>query len=474
MGRQQPVADETGALPPALYPPTVEPPAVPLPLPRFIPRFIRNPLRAIPRAVYHEPMVVHPLVRGGLAWVTDPTLVERILLHDADSFPKTKLEKRIFAQTLGEGILTSQGQSWRWQRRTAAPLFRHQELLAHVPAMSKVAESLLDVWRTGPTTVTRRIEREMTDATYDVFTHTILAGASRADGEIIKASGSAFLSRITWEIVWGMLRLPDWAWHPAKGTMRRSAGQMRAAVDRIIVARRAQAWQQGGDQGKDILGRLLAARDPETGQPMSDKQLADNLLTFIAAGHETTAKALTWTLYLLARSPYWQGRVRAEVAAACGSAPVGAGDIAKLPVTTRVLKEAMRLYPPAPVMSRTVGHDLELGGHRLPSGALIIIPVFAVHRHQRLWADAGRFDPDRFLPVNEASHLRTQFMPFGFGARTCIGMAFAMIEATVLLATLVRGASFEWDGRHLPEPVSRVTLQPKGGMPLAVTVLPQK
>ena len=452
------------------YPPTVEPQPEPLPLARFIATFVRNPLRALPRAVYEEPLVVYPYSRAAQVWVTDPALVERILLHEAESFPKTPLEKRIFVATLGDGILTSQGPSWRWQRRAAAPLFRHQDLVAHVPAIAEAGQGQLRDWQVGPPSTVRPVDRNMTDLTYQVFTRTLLAGADRADGDILKARGAEFLSRISWEIAWAMLRMPQWVWHPAKRSMRRAAEEMRAAVRRIIAARRQTALGEG-EPGRDILGRLLAARDAETGEPMSDEQVIDNLLTFILAGHETTAKALTWTLYLLARAPEWQERVRSEVEAVCGAEPVAARHLDALKVTSRVLKESMRLYPPAPVLSRMVGRDLDLGGHRLSAGTLIVMPVFAIHRHRRLWDDPDRFDPDRFLPEAEANHLRTQFMPFGFGSRTCIGMAFAMIEATVLLATLVRGAKFGWDGRHLPEPVSRVTLQPKGGMPLFVEVV---
>jgi cytochrome P450 len=133
-----------------------------------------------------------------------------------------------------------------------------------------------------------------------------------------------------------------------------------------------------------------------------------------------------------------------------------------------VLKEAMRLYPPAPVMTRLAGDTLTLGPETVPAGTLIVIPIYAVHRHRKLWDDPDRFDPERFAPEREAGYLRTQFMPFGFGPRTCIGGTFAMMEATAILATLVRGARFAWDGVHAPEPLSRVTLRPKGGMPLLV------
>jgi cytochrome P450 len=204
---------------------------------------------------------------------------------------------------------------------------------------------------------------------------------------------------------------------------------------------------------------------------MSDEQLVDNLLTFLAAGHETTAKLLTWALYLLARAPDWQERLRAEALAVTGGAPIAAGHIERLVLMQRVLKETMRLYPPAPVLTRVTAEEVELDGTTIDKGVLIVMPIYAVHRHRKVWDDPDRFDPDRFLPEREATYQRAQFMPFGFGPRTCIGSSFAMIEATAILTTLVRGARFGWDGRHAPEPVSRVTLRPKGGMPLRVTVL---
>jgi cytochrome P450 len=158
----------------------------------------------------------------------------------------------------------------------------------------------------------------------------------------------------------------------------------------------------------------------------------------------------------------------AEIDAVVGTGAVGAEHIERLPVTRAVLKEAMRLYPPAPIISRRAAEDVELGGQTIRAGTFIVVPIFAVHRHRQLWEDPDRFDPERFTPEREATYARTQFMPFGFGPRTCIGSTFAMMEATAILATLVRRARFEWDGVHAPEPLSRVTLRPKGGMPLQV------
>jgi cytochrome P450 len=150
---------------------------------------------------------------------------------------------------------------------------------------------------------------------------------------------------------------------------------------------------------------------------------------------------------------------------------VGPEHLDKLVVTRAVLEEAMRLYPPAPVMTRHAAGTQQLGGVTVPDGCNVVISVYALHRHKRLWDDPDRFDPERFSPERRGGIARTQFMPFGFGARTCIGASFAMMEGVAILATLVRGAAFAWDGRHLPEPLSRVTLRPKGGMPLRVTRL---
>ena len=365
---------------------------------------------------------------------------------------------------LGDGILTAEGVSWRWQRRAAAPLFRHQDLLRLVPEMAASAAGQIERWRANGTHFISHIERDMTDVTYDVITRTIFAGAGAAEGAHIKADSGAMLEVISWEIAAALIRTPLWLWHPGRARLRRNSARLRALVGASVARRR----REGGDSG--IIGRILAASDPETGAPMTDSQAVDNLLTFLLAGHESTAKALTWSLYLLARAPAWQERVRAEIRDVAGDAPITAELLDRLPVTTRVLKESLRLYPPAPMMTRMTGRAVELGGYAIGPGTLIILPVFAIHRHRKLWRDPDRYDPDRFLPENEAKYLRTQFMPFGFGPRTCIGMSFAMIEATVLLASFVRAARFGWDGRHKPEPVSRITLRPKGGMPLQIFI----
>lgn len=446
-----------------LYPPAIAPPPAPLPVWKFLPTFLRNPLRAIPEPVYHEPLFSPPSLGGRLAWVTDPALVEQVLLAQHESFPKSPIEKRIFGAMLGDGILTSEGAMWRWQRRTVAPLFRHADLLAQVPAMSAAAERMAASWRrTGPIRH-RPIDRDMTDLTFDVLQATLFEGANAAEAAVLKEQTSAYLERTSWDIAYEMLRVPAWVWHPGQRPMKRAARKLNDTIFGVIARERQAGWPSGG-----LMARLGRATDPETGEPMQDGQIAHNLLTFAAAGHETTAKALTWTLYLLARSPEWQDRLREEASRVAGLAPVASEHIDALHLTRQVLKESMRLYPPAPVIGRMAKQAVTLGGLHFQPGTLIIIPIYIVHRHRKLWRDPNLFDPARFSPEQEKLHARTQFMPFGFGPRTCIGMSFAMIEATALLASLVRSARFTCDASLAPEPVSRVTLRPKGGMPLHI------
>ena len=463
------IAHTAMAEPVGLYPPTVVPPAKPLGMVPFLKRFVENPLKAIPIQAYTDPMVV--LRQGGrvTAWITAPELTEQLLISRADEVVKTPIEARVFGATLGSGILIAEGREWRWQRRAMAPLFRPAEIATYVPAFTRAADGVLDRLRRAPAGTAHAIDTLMPDATFEIITATMLAGIEPAETSQMKAETSRFLDRVSWEVAYGVLGFPTWLWHPAKRQMRQAGQAMRRVVGRIVARHRTERGSSQTDG--DLLARLIAARDPDTGAAMTDDRLIDNLLTLLEAGHETTAKALTWTLYLLARAPHWQQRLRDEVASVAGTEAINGRHIARLVLTQQVLKEAMRLYPPAPVLGRMPQAEFKLGGETFPAGAMLVVPVFALHRHRKLWVDPDRFDPTRFAPEREAGIARTQYMPFGGGPRVCIGGAFAMAEAAAVLATLVRGARFDWDGRHLPEPVSRVTLRPKGGMPLFVTVL---
>jgi cytochrome P450 len=444
----------------ALYPPTVTPPREPLSLPAYFLTFVRNPLGVMPEAVYREPLCQYG---ARLTWVTDPALVKRILLDERDSFLKTSVEQRVLGPLLGKSVLISDGADWRWQRQTAAPLFRHADILQYAPAMVASAEKMIGHWRSRAPGTTHSIDEDMTHAAFDVIAETMLQGGDTTLGPAIEQSNHDYQLPISWPLAYAVLGLPDWLPYPGRSGRRRAEQNLRSVVGEIVRARR----DNPGDRD-DLLVRLLRAKEPDTGRPMSDEQMVDNLLTFLLAGHETTAKALTWALYLVARAPDWERRMLAEIGQVAGDVPIKPEHIDRLTEVTKVIKEAMRLYPPISSIIRVPKKDVELDGKKLAAGSFIIIPIFAIHRHRRLWDDPDRFDPDRFAPEREAKYSRYQFMPFGAGPRVCIGGSFAMIEAVAMLATFVRAARFEVPAGHVPTPVSRVTLMPSGGMPLKV------
>lgn len=456
--------------PPPLYPPAIKPPSEPLGLIRFLARCAENPLATIPDAVYRDLVTcLQPFGGFKVLWLADPDAVEGVLVRDAARFRKTDLEQRLFGPVIGDGILTAEGSDWRWQRRVLAPLFRHGELLGYVPEMAAAAQEQIERWRKAVPTgkpQMQAIDLDMTAATYAVIVRTMLYGGAPKDVDAVIGAGSAYLEGTSWVLAYGLMGLPGWLPHPASFKLRRAARALRSSVAAIIEDRRAS-----GGTTTDLLGRLLAARDPETEQPLSRDLLVDNLATLLEAGHETTAKALTWALYLLARAPHWQQLIRDEVANVAGQDPIAPAHLDRLDITERFIKEVMRLYPPAPIVSRTPLEPMVIAGHAIEPGHPVYMPIYAIHRHHQLWQDPDRFDPDRFLPEREALMKRTQYMPFGAGPRICLGAAFAMLEAKTLLASFVRAARFTWDGTHLPEPVSRVTLRPKGGMPLLVEMV---
>jgi cytochrome P450 len=429
---------------------------------KFFTTLLRNPLRVLPAAVYEQGLVVSGRAGRTVYWIAEPSLIKAVLLDQRDCFHRTSITQRILGPLLGKGVLTADGADWKWQRQTAAPVFRHADLLGYVPTMVEAAERLALQWREGAEAALRDVDRDMTLVTFDVISHTLLPGGDAHVGPLIARSTIDYQKPLGWQMAYANFKLPPWMPHPGILRMHLAQRQLRAAVAALVAERRANPAKD------DLLQRLLNARDPESGARMSDELLIDNLLTFFLAGHETTAKALTWTLYLLARAPEWQDRVREEVRRVAGAGPIGSEHIDKLAITTHVLKESMRLYPPAPLMSRQSIVDTDLGGIPIKAGTQIIIPIYAIQRHRRYWSNPDFFEPGRFAPDNEAKIARYHYMPFGAGPRICIGMAFALIEGIAILATLVRAASFATPPEHEPEAVSRVTLRPSGGMALTV------
>ncbi len=431
---------------------------------RLLATIVRDPLAAIPRASFTERMVVTENAGRRRAYLSDPALIHEVIVRQADHLAKSEETKRVLGAALGDGLLTADGADWRWQRRALSPAFAHDKLAAMLPAMIAAAEATRDRLRALPAGSVVDVGRETMRTTFAVILDTMLSGREGIDAVGVERGVDDFLAATTWMFALAILRAPRWLPHPGKRRAAAATRIMRATVTARIASRRA-----AGGGSADLIGLLLAASDPDTGRSLDDDEVADNILTFVTAGHETTAVALAWALALLADHPDCAERLRAEVDAATGGGPVLPQHVAGLAYVRQVVNEAMRLYPPAPMIARAVVRDLVVEGVALPAGSVVFVPVYAVHRHRALWERPDTFDPDRFAP-RHARH-RFAFLPFGAGPRTCIGSAFAVSEAVAILAVLMQRLGFERAAPALPLPMMRVTLRPRH--PLLMRVAPR-
>ena len=424
-----------------------------------------NPLEAWTKDHFNEPVVMGglPLVR--VAVVSDPAAIRRVLLDNCENYKKDWLQRRILSAGLSDGLLTAESGQWRSQRRMLAPLFAAKAVGRFAPAMVEAAHALVErVQRQRGQVLDLAVE--FTRVGLDVLERTIFSGGLGGDPEDIRKGMQSYFEAIGQIDPADLFGLP--ASMPRLGRLRaRPALRIfERAIDAIVSARRQSMAQSADRAPQDLLTLLLKAEDPQTGGRLSEIEVRSNVLTFIAAGHETTANCLTWSLFLLAQSPEWRERVRAEAERELDGDVDGLTD--RLVATRAVLDEANRLYPPITAISRAaVGPD-ELAGHSIKRGTMIVIAPYVLHRHRTLWPDPDRFDPTRFLDGARHRISRFAYLPFGAGPRVCIGATFALQEAAIVLATLVRRCRLELLPGHATWPVQRVSLRPRGGLPMIV------
>jgi cytochrome P450 len=439
----------------------VDPPDQPLPLFRLLQTVVENPLKAWPRAVYCKPFYRARMFGRDILYVMSPDLIRAVLLDETDSFEKGEMTRRALGPALGDAILTADGSRWRWQRRAVAPIFQPERIRAFLPTMIAGAEDTRDRWRSLPAGAEVDVAREMRLTTFNIVLNTLLPGRHSFDPELMQRAITDSMEPTSWIVALAVIGAPRWLPYP--GIHR--ASRARKHFHRTLEAMIEQA-KQSADHRNDLLSLLLNATDPDTGRSMSATDARNNLLTFITAGHETTALAVTWTFYLLSLHPDVEGRVKQEIAAVTGGGPLRAEHVDRLAYANQVIQEAMRLYPPAALIVRQARRDVELGDERVRAGTTVYVPVYAVHRHEQLWREPDRFDPSRFEPQAAKTRDRYAYLPFGAGPRACIGQSFAQKEAAAILATLVSGFQLRLRPTHNPEPRLRVTLRPAGGMPM--------
>lgn len=423
---------------------------------------IQNPLKALPPEIFTEPAVFNRIAGRIRVHLADPVLVHEALVKNAHLLSKGDDVRRALGPALGQGLLTADGDHWKWQRQSVAAAFRHDKLQQLLPSMVDAARRTQKRWNTAPGGHID-IAHEMMMTTFDVIVETMMSGGHDVDIHRVEQSITDYLKPTGWTIALAMLGVPEWLPHPGRRKARLAVDYLRSSLVKVIIERR----RHPGDRA-DLVSMLLEAKDPETGRMMTDTEIVDNLLTFITAGHETTALGLVWTFYLLSRHPEIEAKVIAEIDAVTDGQPVTADHVAGLPYTRQVFSEAMRLYPPAPIITRTALQDFRLGEHDIAAGTVLYVPIYAIHRHASLWEEPDRFDPSRFEPEKVKQRHRYAYMPFGAGPRVCIGNAFAMMEAVAILAVLLQGAHVRNKTPATMEPLMRVTLRPEDRLMMQV------
>ena len=443
------------------------PPKGRLSFPALLARMTRNPVASWGEDFYDEAVVPYRFLGRDIVFVMDPGLIQTILRDAIDDFTKSPIYSAVLGAGGGEGLLIAEGEKWRWQRRLASPIFRAEEVGSYLPTFVADSEALLARWSDAAPGTTQAIGRDVMNLALQSLRTTRRGAHPTAAARGGPATeGTAFLEPTAWKIAYASLRVPRFMPHPGMRRMEQAAHAIRGVAARALAKRRARA-----DPGSDLMGRLMTAEEPDTGRVMPDELIVDNLVTYLLAGHETTAKALGWTLYLLAMLPEWQERVRAEVRQVTGGRRIDAEQVRDLALLEAVLLESMRLYPPAPSLMRRARKATTLGGVEIRQDATIVMPIYVLHRHRRIWQNPLAFDPSRFDEAARAARHRYAYMPFGAGPRGCIGGSFSLLEGKAMLATLLAGARFDLPPAEAPVPVARITLRANPSISLKVTLL---
>jgi len=385
-----------------------------------------------------------------------PEYIEQILVTQQRKF----IKGRVFQanrELFGSGLLTSEGDFWQHQRTLIQPSFHRERIAAYARTMVDHSQRMLETWRDGDT---RDVHREMMSLTLGIAARTLFSVEIAEESARIARALDVVL--IVSANPRRLLRLMRMLPLPSELRYRRAVRDLDEIVFGIIRDRRASTSTSAEDAG-DLLGTLLAVRD-ENGNPMTDQQLRDETLTLLLAGHETTSTALTWTWYLLSQHPEVEQKLHAELKKVLGERPPAAEDLPRLPYTERVVKESLRLYPPASAILRLAVEESEIGGYKIPKNSSIGMSAWVTHHDPRFFPDPEKFDPDRWTDEFQRSLPRFAFFPFGGGPRVCIGAQFAMMEAVLVLATVAQKFILRLVSGHPVETFASVTLRPRYGM----------
>ena len=366
---------------------------------------------------------------------------------------------------LGKGLLTSEGEFWRQQRKLSQPIFHRQRLAALADAMTEKTAAMLDGWEQkyetsgGQEPIFFDVAAEMMRLTLRVVSQTLLGtDISGGDADAVGKSLTALIAETNRRIL-SLFPLPLTVPTPQNIKIKKDLRVINDVVYRIIKEHR-----QATEEAPDLLTMLMKARDEDTGIGMTDTQLRDEVMTMFLAGHETTANALSWTLYLLSKNPGVERKLVDELESVLGGRRPGFNDLSQLKYTAMVLEEALRLYPPAWIFSREAVANDVIGGFKIPKNGIVVMSPYVTHRNTKYWDNPEGFDPERFTPENSASRPKFAYFPFSGGPRICIGQQFAMMEAQLVLAMVLQKYRCDLMPGYNVQAEPLLTLRPRGGL----------
>jgi cytochrome P450 len=428
------------------------------------PNFLLESVKKYGDLVYFRLAHMHTYLVG------HPDLVREVLVTQGDKFEKARLDKQILGKFLGNGLLTSDGDFHKRQRRLAQPAFHSKRIQNYAEVMVDYANQVTDGWEDG---TVLDITEEMMHLTMLIVSKTLFdADAITGSGDTAVTIGSAMhdLQAVSNRDYQRGFSLPSWVPTADNRLRNKAAAQFNQVMDQIIAGRRQTAVDGQVEDTGDLLSMLMLSVD-EDGAFMNDKQLRDEVATLFAAGHETTSNALSWTWFLLAQHPEVEAKLHAELDEVLAGRQPTLADLPNLPYSLQIIKEAMRLYPPAWILNgRTTLEDVEIGGYIVPKGSTVFVSPYVMHRLPQYFEKPEAFTPERFTPEFEKSLPKFAYMPFGGGTRVCIGNAFAMMEAQLLLASIAQKYRLAIAQREPVRYKAQITLVPEDGIQMRVMV----
>jgi cytochrome P450 len=400
------------------------------------------------------PMLIHLM--------SHPDHIKQVLVTHQHNYNKATRSSAKIAGITGEGLLTNNGDAWLRPRRLMQPVFNAQRLVAYTDLMIEATDRMLDTWQARAASgQPLDVSSEMTRLTCTIVARALLGADVSGDIDEVERSATAVMEH-TWRRLERLVDPPLWLPTPGNLRFRRAKRRLDRIVHRLIGERRERPAPN------DLLTLLLKARDDDTGGGLSERQLHNETITLLLAGHETTANAMSWTWYLLARHPRWRQAAYDEVVGQLGQHAVAAEDLPRLDLVTRVFQEALRLYPPIWIMERRVLEDDVLGGYHIPAGSSLEISPYVTHRHPEFWKNPESFNPERFTPQGSAGRPQCAYLPFGGGQRLCIGSHLALLEARVIVSRVLQRFRLEIMPGFSVEPMPGITLRLRHGLLMTV------